>query len=461
MNTLSLAYAVLGTALGSPAADGHILDAMKPRPGGLGFGDVVRRSLAQDPRLDGARAEYRFVDARADTAYLAFVPRVDLSVGYNRLSRVALPDFSFGGMSADSPFPQILDSIRFAASVSIPISTYFVSTIHGYRAAKIGRQVGRAELDAQREATALRAIEAFLAAVRAEAARVVARTSVEVLSQKLEEEGRLFKAGFVSEAESTEVEARLALAKVSLERARGVRRVRVASVLRLLGLDDRPGQELWHKEELFGQARVKRPSVEGLVREARDRRPVLEVHRQAVRFQGQLRKFASGDLFPKLALDGRVEESNPNPRVFPQESVFHTTWEVGASLSWSPNDYVSGKDARRQANRGLQKARAALRGAEDALLLEAQERVSMHEVARGSIGAATQALKAAAKSFEARQQLVAAGESSARALLDSESDLRRAELQHIESFLDLRVAEVRLSHVAGRLIDDVEAGVLP
>jgi outer membrane protein TolC len=121
--------------------------------------------------------------------------------------------------------------------------------------------------------------------------------------------------------------------------------------------------------------------------------------------------------------DGIV--ANPNQRIFPQTDTFTPTWDVGARITWSPNDIPT-----------------ALAGAAD-YESRAAGLIAQKQVLRDGIAIeVTQA-------FQAVQEADFALGSTDKQLASAREAVR-ARLSLLNARIDARTARVRLEHSLGR-----------
>ncbi len=419
----------------------EVMSVLEPTSGGLTTDEVIRRVLETSPEAQKAQVEYQKAAEEADVAYSGYAPRVDLSAGYNRLSPVDTSQSPF-------PFDFPLDSYALDARMSIPASDYFLRIIPGYDAVVGTEEVQRHQLAAKREEVAFGAVQVYLDAVRARAAEVVARTSVEVLSQQVADLENLEQAGLQTRGDVLQVKARAAAARVQLESAKGMVVVAHARLRRALHDET---VRLEHGEDLLSETGGVVPSIDEAIGEAVANRPEIKALRKLVDVTASYAKLERVAVFPRLTIDGSATYAQPNQRVFIDPQNFYLTWQIGVNLRWSPNDAVVGKANWDNAERDVALVESDIVAITDLIAVEVASAVAQLESTRASILAAREGLEAAVGAFDDRKKLLDAGQGTTRELLLAEQDLRGAELQLINAHLDLRLARARLDRALGRL----------
>ena len=140
----ALAGAQPGVAPVSPAAEARPftaqLDALRGVPGGLTAEQVALRAEETSFDVAARRHEIAAAASEVDRALVAYLPRLALSASYARYSSVdqpaignvvAAPGVPPGPLPAGAAlvagpvvFPDVVDSSRFQAGVSVPLSDY-------------------------------------------------------------------------------------------------------------------------------------------------------------------------------------------------------------------------------------------------------------------------------------------------------------------------------------------------
>lgn len=418
------------------------------RPGGLTADSAAARAVKVAPQVDSAEAAAEQAASAANLGKVGFAPRLDLSAGYTRLSRVDQPPFEFAGMSFDNPFPQILDIYTTQARVSVPVSDYFLTIWPQYDAAQDAADAARYQIQVEREQVATRAREAFYGYVRARAFVVVARDAVALLEAHVSDLEALVGAGQATRADAMQARAQLAEAQVQLASSQGAVTVAASSLRRLLDLP--PDQPIHIGEDAFAPIDTEPTAADELLDLALRQRPEVRALRSLLGARENTVDAQKGARWPRLSIFGTLDYLNPNQRVIPQDERFSATWNVGVSLSWSPNDFVGQTVRVGGAELDVIRAKNDLRLVEDQIAIEAAQAASELQVALEAVASAQQGLEAAREAWRSRRDLFGVGEALASDVLDAESALRRAEITQIDAYIRARLAEARMRRVIGR-----------
>ncbi len=426
-------------------------------PGGWTAEKVAARAVEVAPSVKQAQATRTTAEDAAKLGVSAFAPRLDLRASYTRLSEVVVPPIDpsslppalapladlFGSFSTQYP-----NTFLLRASLTVPVTDYFFTVLPSFQAAEDLAKVASFQAEAESETVALRAREAFYMFVRTVAAERVSGDAVTQLEKYLSELEALVGAGEGTPADVLQVRSRLAEAKVQRSASRGS--VRVATeALRLL-LDLPAGSAVTIAEDVFESARPTAPEASALVAEAMKSRPEVRALEALAESNDAHVRAAHGARYPRLSLIGNVDYANPNQRYFPPVDEFNATWDLSVVLSWSPNDFVSNKVVADQAE--LERTRVAndLITLQDMLGSAAAQAASDYGVALETISAADEGVTAAREAWRVRRELLGVGEATPSEALETETALRRAELQQIDAHVSARVALARVQHVIGK-----------
>ncbi len=415
--------------------------------GGLTERGVVERALRVSRRVRTAEAASEHARHLASWSAADFAPRVDLSASYMRLSEVKQQPFDFGGVSVDNPFPQILNQYAVRASVTVPISDYFLSIVHRYEAAGESAELARYQLEVQRQADALRAREAYLEYARVVASEHVARDAEGLLDAHVRDLEALFAAALVTQADVLQAQAQRVEAGLQRARLQAAIAVRAAGLRLLLRLE--PATSLGFAEDLTADTDWTAPDLADLRARALSRRPELQALERLARVQEHSEAAAGAARWPRVSLVAGLDVSNPNPRSLPQKEEFSATWNLGVVVAWSPNDLVAAGLREDSVAAEAAATQADLADLREQISLAVMSAVTQLDLAIASTRAAAAGVRASRAAWRVQQDLLGAGESTPSALLQAEAALRRAQQAFVDVRIDVRVAQARLEYAVG------------
>lgn len=449
------------------------------RPGGLTAADVGRKAAATSPDLRAKNAEIVAAAHEVDKALVAYAPRLTLTARYVRLSPIDAQSFGpsngrlvatpapAGPLPPGAPlvavpgdalsFPVILDQYTLQANVTVPVSDYFLRTGDSHDSAKEARQSAvLAAKVAERDARASGEL-AYYDWVRARLSQVVAELELEQASSHLAAARALADQDRIPRAEVLKAQAGVARAELLLERSKtltliGEDRLRTA-------MHDTSGRSYQIGEDLFADDAAKSvtrarpatavPSTAQLLTQAERQRPELAALRARERALAAQRRALRGATYPRLDAFGNAYYANPNSRFVPQREEWQATWDLGAQLTWTPNDSATAASAAGALAAKEAAVRAELSRARDGIRAEVYGAERALREAEIAARTARRGVAAAEEYHRSRLELFREGRATSVELADAETDLLRARLDLVNAHVDRRVARVRLWRATG------------
>ncbi len=446
-----------------------LTNELKADPGGFSADAVGKRAAETSYQAKASEQALRGAAARVDAAWAGFLPRLSTTFSYTRLSELtpsnlgnlvvttapAGPITSFG--TATNPtllgqplsFPVVLDNWLLQASLSVPISDYFFRINQNYTAATHARDGARYDIGTARTRSAADGKIAFYNWLRSKGALVVAKLALEDQKTHLGDTRNLFTVGNASQVDVLRGETAVSAAELTVVQAQNLRDLSEMQLRVAMHLE--ANATVGSTETLDAAAL---PSVAGdlasLVSEAQSQRfevKSLDANAEAARQQA---KVSRASAYPVITAFGDAIYANPNQRVFPASPTWFPTWDVGARITWSPNDIpvalASAADAESRAA-GLIAQKQVIR---DGIAIEVTQAYQAVQEADFSLGSTGKQLTSAREAVRVARELFKAGRVNSTTLTDAETELTRARLAQLNARIDARTARVRLEHALGR-----------
>jgi outer membrane protein len=467
----------LAVATGAPAADGPAgpSSVLPPStPGGLTADEVARRAKDTSPIALAQRQALVAAEARLDEALVAYYPRLTLIGRYTRLSPIEQPPISFGGggaggmggmggaggagngSSAALVFPVYLNQYLLQAGLTIPLSDYILKTSHSYAAASHSVRAAKLDEGAARLQAAVNGRTLYYNWLRAVAQVTVSQRSLDNARGHLADARNSFEAGTVSKADVLAVESQVANAELVLARAQNVARVTEEQIR--VAMHD-TGMQPYAVGEDLG-AEVTSPlltaNLGALTSDAFSRRleiRALDANASAAKEQASA---AKGSYYPSVSAFADLYAQQPNQRYFPPPAELKATWDVGAQITWSPNDALLGGGARAEAQARAAQIEAQKASIIDNVRLEVIQAYQAVQEAQIAIQTSTRGQIAAEEAYRVRRELFKNGRATSVELTDTEVQLITASLNSINARANLRAALAQLQHATGRDIPEGE-----
>jgi outer membrane protein TolC len=420
------------------------------QPGGLTSAEAGRRAADTSVQAAIEREDVRSAeDSKARVIYNA-LPRLTLTGRTSRLSEVdplVFPD-PVTGQAATFPQPTVNHYLN--AGLTVPLTDYLLRLVQALRGASTSREAALLEERAARITSASNAKLAYYDWVRTRLETIVAEQALGQASAQLERMRALYSVGRAAQADLLQAEAFEADARLTLSQSQTLGSV--AEERLRTGIHTRPGEQLGIGEDVLAPfpAQEEASGLEQLYLEALSARLELKALDKNHAALEDSRYVESTEGLPKIEAFGNLTHANPNPRVFPPEQQWNTTWEVGLQLTWSVNDL--GLSRAQASTLGAQSSQLEQRrhGIEEALRVEVVTAFGALTQARQNISTAEHGERAAAAAYEARVRLQEQGMGTALELIQAETARVQAHLNSVNAHIALRVARTQLDHAVGR-----------
>jgi outer membrane protein TolC len=427
-------------------------DLLKLVPGGLTADQAGVRAGKTSWSAKASQETLRAAAATVDAAWASFLPRLSGVAKYTRLSNFTPPNFFPPGLFGPGMAPSfsffVLDNWLLQATITVPISDYFLKIDQNYTAATRSQDAARWDVVTARTLSASNGRVAYYTWLNARGAVIVAIQALNDQKTHLRDARNQFAVGNASKADVLRAETAVASAELTLERAKNLadlseKQLRVA----IHAAED---EKLVPGEDLEAPIPPVQGNVKQMTAEALTSRPEVKSADANAESAQQQAKASKAGMWPSLSAFGDGIEGNPNPRVIPPSNVWFGTWDVGAQLTWNATDALvasataSNDDARAAsivANKNLTR---------DNIEVEVTQMLQGVHEADFSIDSSTRELASAQEAYRVARELFNNGRATSTTLADAESDLTRARLDLLNAKVAARTARVRLEHALGR-----------
>lgn len=442
----------------------------KPQPGGFTAETVGKRAAETSWDAKASQEALRGAAARVDAAWVAFLPRLSTVASYTRLSEFTPPSLISGPGSlvatsqtsgpvdpntlqivpaSTFTFPLIFNQWNLQATLTVPISDYFLRVNQNYTAATHARTAARYDVAAARAKAAADGEVAFYNWLRARGAVVVAELALSDQKTHLNDTKNLFTVGNASQVDVLRGDTAVSAAELTLVQSKNMADLAEKQLRIAMHLDDATPIE-------SGEAIDTQPpppvvgNLPALVNEARSSRfEVRSIEANVASAKEQARVSKAG-VWPVVTAFGDVIVANPNPRIFPAADLWFPTWDVGARITWSPNDVPTALSQATDANSRAAQLEAQKQSLIDSLAVDVTRSFQAVQEADFSLQSAATQLKSAREAVRVARELFNAGRVNSTTLTDAETELTRARLAMLNARIDARTARVRLDHSLGR-----------
>jgi outer membrane protein TolC len=413
----------------------------------LTLDEAIRRGLDTSHRLAEAVARGDAAAAVAAERHAALLPQVTAQAGYMRTNHVT----PFGVIAAPGPqllviYPDIPNNYRSRLDLQWPI--YTAGRLDAIeRAARIEATASEDEIAAARHDLTLEITRAYWALVTAGESLGVVDESVRRIGAHLQDVRHQLEAGLVPPNDVASVEAQASRQEMLAIQARGNRDVAEAELARLAGLE--PGAAIDPVVSLAPPP-AETPMVAALVETAKQQRPERAALIKRVRAAEERSRAAAAGIKPTVAIAGGFDYARPNPKIFPREGAWKTSWDASVNVNWPLFDGGRTQGEIAEAAASARAAQERLAEFDSGLALEIRQRVTELASTHAAIAAATDAVRSATEARRVIGERFTAGVATSTDVLDAQVALLQSELDRTQAVASARLADARLSRAVGR-----------
>ncbi len=401
--------------------------------------EELRRLVAEHPRLKAEDNNVKAAKEGVRGAFANFLPKAGVT-GNVGPERVDKPERRSIGLE-----PTELTRQKITFSLTQDLFTGFRNE-EIYKASKVQKEIAELNRDAIRQVLLLEGITAYYSVLRQSRLIDVAVQNEKTIKEQLALEDERVARGAGIAVDILLAKTRLQLAKERRVQLEGTLSTAIARYKQAfshapnIGAMKVPDRKLGLLSKTFDQA----------LDVAHQDNPALKASNRAIDVAQHRKKTAAADYYPQLNLAARFNYEDDVDGV---EGV-RRDWTFLAELSW---DLFSGFAT---------SANVAARSAERAALfdtynfnrrkVEEELKIAWEQLltARQRVGLLENAIIIAEEVFSARRRLRDAGKETAINVLDAESELFLARLNHLAALFDSDVAVYRILFAMGRLTPD-------
>ena len=436
---------------------------------------AAQRAQQVAPSIERAEALTRVSQAGVARARALLWPRLELSA---RVAHVdGFPDGVIGGMDPDAlaaaedlaemitdPASRQLwtsylaqqgrggvfkiprNQVGFSARLNWPVSDMFLAVFPSIDATEANLRASQADREARNARVRLSARENFFQLAHARGNLAVAQRAVLQTQAQQQAIDAGVRAGIRPPSEGASAASRVALAERALSSAETAVDVADASLRSLLQDDEGPVYAI--SEPLLTPSAEPEP-LKQLLDKARAQRPEVRGLRAAVEARQLQSRGDQAAAYPHFGVYAGADYAMPNRYQLPPRSEFQPSWEIGAMLTYVPNDTLNADRKVTENSAQIAVLEAELRELLRALDLEVRRsRVTLAHSQR-SIDAAKTAVVAAEAAYARRMAELRAGQVVLADVVAAEQELNAARLSMLDAGIDQQLARVRMAYALG------------
>jgi outer membrane protein TolC len=408
--------------------------------------EAITRGLDASHRLAEAVARGQAADAVVGERHAATLPQVGAQAGYLRTNHIDPFSIVTPLGKVQFIYPDLPDNYRTRLDLQWPI--YTGGRLDALeRAARIEATASADDIAVARADLTLEITRAYWALVTSTELVRVVQESRERVDAHVRDVRNQLTAGLVPPNDVLSAEAQASRQRMLAAQAKSQREVAEAELARLVGAAAGTPLEAGAASEV---SPVAAPPLDQLIAAAKAQRPERAALVKRLSAAGERGTAAAAGAKPTVAVGGGVDYAQPNPRIFPREEIWHSSWDASINVNWPLFDggrtksEVAGATA---TSRALQERLAEF---DSVVAMEIRQRLSEAESSRAAIEAAGDAVRAATEARRVVSDRFAAGVATSTDVLDAQGALLQAELDRTQALANARLADARLARALGR-----------
>jgi len=428
--------------------------ASMQKGGGLTADQAAQRAVATSADIAAKRSSLAVADSEVDATSSQFVPKLDLSARYTRLSNIDLGNISLGAgtppIPAASFFPVILNNYALQASLTVPLSDYVLRLSSSMASANHGKTAAELDERATRLSVARDARVDYYQWIRAQGAGYVAAQALEAARGHAQDAKNAYDAGSVSRADLLRAQSQVKNAELTVAHYNNL--IAIATEQLRVAMGDQPSANYDIGENILLEPPAVNlpPTAEAGYGEALEHRLEMKQLGESEASLREQARVARAANYPRLDAFADGIYANPNSRYVPPSAKWHATWDAGVALTWTPTNIFNAQANTHVAEAHADEVAAKRASLKNGLRLEVNQAMNALEEATVSLASAREGLAAAEENYRVRRELYRAGKATVVDVTDAETDLTRSRLEVVNAHVDSRIARVQLEHALGR-----------
>lgn len=415
----------------------------------LSLHEAITRGLEASHRLAEVTARGEMAAAVVDERHAVTLPRLSAQAGYSRTNHVD----AFGVLLPNNQlriiYPDIPDNYR--GRLDAQWALYSGGRLQALeRAARSEAKAADFDRGATRVDLRLDIARVYWGLVAAIASRDVLDHSLRQADAHVRDTENRLRSGLVPPNEVLSAEAQRARQRMLRVQAAAQCDVAEAALGRLVGLPPgvRPVPTSALEPEVMEVPPMDR--FDQLLRSAREDRADRRALAERVTTTELRGTAAAAARRPTVALGAGIDLARPNPRIFPRDGNWRSSWDVGVAVDWPIFDGGRARAEIAETAASRRAAEARLREIDSLLSFEVRQRLSELESSRAALSAANQAAAAATEARRVVANRFEAGVATSTDVLDAQLAVLQAGLDRTEALAAWRIAEAGLTRAMGR-----------
>ncbi len=425
-------------------------------PKELTLHDAFVKALENNPMLQQAKATTKKADAQVNQAISAFLPKINLDLGYmhsdnpvmsfsNKLNQAAFTQADFQIDRLNNP--DFRDNWEYKFIFMQPIFNQGREYI-GYKTSKLAKAISDLGYSQAAQGVLFMVEQAYCQALLAEEKVGVLKAAYKTASLHETLARRRYDAGLVLKSDMLSAQVQKTKTERQLFKAESDYLIALAALNNAMGIELK-----WKIKRIDFEGKDEQ-DLEYWLKIAKKYRPEYRMAQKRVKIADYMHKQAMFKFLPSFNLTGIYQGDRQNLAYFGGDS-----WTLMATMTMNIFNGFGDKAAVTAADAERQRAAARLRQVEQAIELEVRQAYYRFQTAKKQLKVARQAVKQAKESQKILRNRYSNGLALMVELLAADTSVRETSLEEAAARFDARLAWSELRRKAGVLGKDVLVNV--
>lgn len=411
----------------------------------------IEMALKKNHSLKIQKQKLQAARTKVGEARSNFLPKLTANATYTKLD--VAPYISFKKMNEFMPpgpmsFPDKItmgddDIYNAVLSVQQPIFTGF-KILNGYKIARYGAEAEKNNYLKSKEELIFQVKKSYYEVLKAEQFLKAIQESANLLKAHIDDLNRMYKVGLITKNELLKAKVQLSEIEVTKIKAENIVNIARTAFCNVIGIPLTTNIILKPELDTGFDHQKDQISVENAVEMALKNRPELKGMDYNLKIGKKLISLAKAEYLPNIILVGNYNYKRPNREY---ENKFYKSWDVSLVAQFNIFDWGSTHYKVANAKHQYMQIEEGKKALENGIILEVTQACFELKEARKRLQATEDAIQQAKENYRVTDEKFKQNMATNTDLLDANTMLTQAKINHITALADYRIAQAKLEKV--------------
>lgn len=408
---------------------------------GLTLDEAYSISLARNLPLKLEQEKLAVSKAQTKEILTGFFPSVSAKASYTRLGKV--PEVEFPTPMGNMSFKMGQEDNYNIQLTGQQLIFSGGQLLFGYKTALAGKRAQEFTLARAKRTLFIDVAKAFYGVVQADSFYAASLVAEKQMNEHINDLHSLYEQGMMTESDLLKAEVQLSGVKTMIEQAKTAMQLSRMALANTIGLPlDTTLELVWTPHKMSSIDIDPTSDIDSAYARRNDIKAVSE----GVNALEEQLKAKYGAFLPSIVLIGNYSYKRPNEKLEPE---FYDTYD--ATIVASMDIFLWGKRIQqiKEAKAQLRQAKLGLEMAKRGVKMELTAAARTLNEKTVALDISTKKLEAASDGYDATENMFRTGTATNSDLLDAQSELTQAHLEHIKALFDYEIAQLNYKLSSG------------